>query len=138
MGEPPGGLPDVQHGDGDVTLTWRGIADAEGATLEATLLTVLQFVAGTGISVGTQLCSAARLCCFHVMLHGTTVTTMVLVAPAGGMLQGDTEMVQELGALLWPRLASKYVELRLAAHPPADGAQGARRPPAPTVYTCFC
>lgn len=59
-------------------------------------------------------------------------------APAGGVLQDDTETVQELGALLWPRLASKYVELRLAAHPPADGAQGAHCPPALTVYTCSC
>ncbi len=41
------------------------------------------------------------------------------------MLQGEAETVAELGALLWPRLASKYVELRLAPRPPADGAQGA-------------
>ena len=46
MGDPPGGPPDVQHGDGDVTLTWRGVAEADGTTLEATLLAVLQFVAG--------------------------------------------------------------------------------------------
>ncbi len=43
----------------------------------------------------------------------------------GRVLQGDTEATQEVGALLWPRLAAAYVEKRLAPHPPADGAAGA-------------
>ena len=54
------------------------------------------------------------------------------------MLQDDAETVQELGALLWPRLASKYVELRLAPHPPADGAEGAHRYSALDACNCFC
>lgn len=43
---PPTGWPDVQHSDGAATLTWRGVPEAADATLEAVLLSVLQFVAG--------------------------------------------------------------------------------------------
>lgn len=54
VGEPPGGPPNAQHGDGDATLTWRGAPAAEGTTLEASLLAVLQFVAGKRSGLGMQ------------------------------------------------------------------------------------
>lgn len=55
LGEPPGAPPAVQYGDGDATLTWRGAPDAEATSLEASLLAVLQFVAGAGTHQSSHL-----------------------------------------------------------------------------------
>lgn len=55
-----------------------------------------------------------------------SVSRVPLLSSAGSVLQDDTEAAQELGTLLWPRLAAKYVEKCLAPHPPADGAKGER------------
>lgn len=46
------GWPAVVEGDGDVTLTWRGTTTDPAATLEATLLAVLDFTAGAALRAG--------------------------------------------------------------------------------------
>ena len=46
VAQPAGGWPSVVEGDWDVTLTWRGTAPDPAATLEASLLAVLDFAAG--------------------------------------------------------------------------------------------
>jgi len=51
--EGPGGWPAVQHGDGDATLAWRGVENAEDFTPAGALLSVLQFVAGAGRALHT-------------------------------------------------------------------------------------
>ena len=59
----------------------------------------------------------------------TELANLTLGPPctAGRVLQDEAETVQEMGTLLWPRLAAAYLEARLAPHPPADGAKGARK-----------
>lgn len=47
-------------------------------------------------------------------------------AAAGYVLAADLEAVREAGAALWPRLASAYLDARLAGVKPADGGAGER------------
>ncbi len=53
------------------------------------------------------------------------------------MLAGDAGAVREAGAALWPRLASAYIDARLAGVRPADGAAGEAFQQAAAAGTAF-
>ncbi len=53
------------------------------------------------------------------------------------MLAGNEKAIQEAGAALWPRLASAYLDARLAAAKPGDGAEGEAFQRAAEAATAF-
>ena len=65
------------------------------------------------------------------------VTHRRVPLPAGYMLAGNEEAIGQAGALLWPRLASAYLDARLAGAKPADGADGETFQRAAAAATAF-
>lgn len=120
-------------------LSWSaaepGAPGLEGSSTEDALLAVLRFVIGTLPAVllpaaaavlGGFLAAKQRLgtdsCCGTPEL-GQLLWGNGAIAAAETGLAGSREAAAALGAAAWPKLASAYVEARLAPLAPAGDAQ---------------